>query len=88
MVLALYAFNVGLLFLCAYFAISTRNVPANFNEARPLSFATYNTLLGVGLITGLSYSNLPAYFAESQEYWFAIRSAIIARRVPAACERA
>lgn len=42
---SLYAYQLGLSILCAYYAFKARNLPANFSEARYIAFAMYMQLL-------------------------------------------
>lgn len=52
----IFVFVVLLVVLCTNYAIKTRNLPENFNEAKYIGFAMYATLL-TGMAFALVYFN-------------------------------
>lgn len=45
MMLETFAFIGVLILMCTYYAVKTRNLPENFNEAKYIGFAMYATIL-------------------------------------------
>jgi hypothetical protein len=52
-------YNLLVMVLCAGHAIKTRNLPANFNEAKFITFSVYTTIL-------LWLSFFPTYFTAKK----------------------
>lgn len=53
-------FDFLLIALCTFYAVNTRNVPANFNEAKYIGFAMYTTCV-------IWIAFVPLYFGSNNK---------------------
>lgn len=69
-VLAPLAFDFLLIGLCTLYALKTRNVPENFNEAKFIGFAMYTTCV-------IWIAFIPIYFGSNSKVCVFLRSALM-----------
>ena len=65
-------YNMFLIFLCTWYAIKTRKVPENFNEAKYIGFTMYSTCI-------IWMAFIPIFFVTQNDYqvsWCVPKSAV------------